>query len=69
MLNGGTTPEAKDSDAQSLFEVTDLPQESANLLLVVERHSEGSPIMSFQNYAFPKSVQNNAQVLLFIWTY
>jgi len=43
----------EESGIQGTFEVGDLPESDAVLLLVLQRRDEKSPLMSFQSFAFP----------------
>jgi len=42
-----------DAGIEGTFEVGDLPQTDAVLLLVLQKHDDHSPLMAFQSFAFP----------------
>lgn len=58
----------RDVEVKGTFEVGDLPSTDAVLLLVLEK-KPGSPMISFQSFAFPSSSERNDAQLAVIDTY
>jgi len=48
----------EDMGIQGTFEVGDLPDSDAVLLLVIQRRDEKSPLIAFQSFAFPMNTGN-----------
>lgn len=51
--------EVPEAGIQGTFEVGDLPDSNAVLLLVVQKRDAKSPLMSFQSFAFPMNGKGN----------
>jgi len=57
------------SGIQGSFEIGELPETDAMLLLVIERRDAGSPLASFQSFAFPSRVDGKDAQLAVIDAY